>query len=59
MFDFTFLQELLIDLGFKEVTEVKRGESRFLASEDEALSLEKSSDGGKTPDPWLIVEARP
>ena len=59
MFDFTFIQELLSNLGFKEVTEVKRGESQLLSSGDAALSHEQSTDGGKVPDPWLIVEARP
>lgn len=58
MFDFTFLNELLIDLGFTEITEVRRGESRILAVDDAALSHEKATDGGKSPDPWLIVEAR-
>jgi predicted SAM-dependent methyltransferase len=57
MFDFSFLSEILTEAGFKRVTELRRGESEFLASEDPALQKELASSDGKEPDPWLIVEA--
>jgi predicted SAM-dependent methyltransferase len=57
MFDFTFLEEVLQDVGFRQITQVARGESLYLASDDEALVHERSAYGGKTPDPWLLVEA--
>lgn len=57
MFDIDFLAEVLSDAGFRKVEEVKRGESRFIAAEDDALKQEIAGDSGKAPDPWLIVEA--
>jgi len=59
MFDFTFIEELLDDLGFRKVTEVPRGKSSYLVFDDAALAHERTADGGKTPDPWLLVEACP
>jgi|SRR6185295_4754437 len=57
MFDFSFLSELLRDVGFNEVCETRRGESVVLSGTDEALISELTADGGKTPDPWLLIEA--
>jgi predicted SAM-dependent methyltransferase len=59
MFDFGFLAEILTDAGFDQITEVRRGESRFLSHDDAALQQERDSDSGKTPDSWLLVEATP
>ncbi|HKO42641.1 MAG TPA: methyltransferase domain-containing protein [Pyrinomonadaceae bacterium] len=57
MFDFEFLGEVLTEAGFRNVVEVSRGESAFIADGDAALKLELAGDSGKKPDPWLIVEA--
>ncbi len=56
MFDLEFLAEVLADAGFREIHETRRGESRFLSSDDEALIQELAGDSGKVPDPWLLVE---
>ena len=59
MFDFTFIDELLVDAGFSEITRASRGKSRFLAADDGPLAHEKAADSGKLPDPWLLVKAIP
>ena len=57
MFDYDFLAELLTESGFSSIHEARRGESRLLPLDDPALKQELASDGGKTPDPWLLAEA--
>jgi predicted SAM-dependent methyltransferase len=59
MFDYDFLAELLAESGFSTIFETERGESRLLPQDDPALRQELASDGGKTPDPWLLAEAIP
>ena len=39
------------------MNEVRRGESRFVNPDDEALKNERAGDSGKKRDPWLIVGA--
>lgn len=56
MFDFNFLAEVLTDIGFREIYETQRGESRLLPPGDGVLKHELAS-GGKAPDPWLLGEA--
>jgi len=53
------LAELLAESGFSSIYETRRGNSRLLPNDDPALGQELASDGGKTPDPWLLVEALP
>jgi predicted SAM-dependent methyltransferase len=59
MFDYDFLAELLCQSGFNSIYQTRRGESRLLVDDDPALKQELASDGGKTPDPWLLAEAIP
>jgi predicted SAM-dependent methyltransferase len=56
MFDFDFLAEVLRDAGFRAVYQVQRGESRVLQDGDELFPHELGGRG-KSPDPWLLVEA--
>ena len=57
MFDFTFLEQILQDVGFRQITQVSRGQSLYLVADDEAVVHERSGFDGKRPDPWLLVEA--